>query len=170
MAVKVHSKGYSMNSKVLLIRSKMFLMICIMGLGWVFSGCAPAVLTPVSASHPAEQPADRPDEPGQTETMETTPEKQSPRALAALQLTDQGRMFLEQGRPDDAIGIFERALNLNPNSGMNYYYLSEAWLMKGNIAQAAEFNRLAEIYFKDDNLWLDRLMEQRERIKNQKPQ
>ena len=41
--------------------------------------------------------------------------------------------------------------------------------MKGNIAQAAEFNRIAEIYFKDDNEWLDRLMHQRERIKKQKP-
>jgi tetratricopeptide (TPR) repeat protein len=151
-----------MNSKVLLIRFKSFLMICIIGLGGVFAGCSPAVLTPV--------PADRPDEPPrQTEKMETTPEKPSPRALAALQLTDQGRMFLEQGQPDDAIGVLEQALNLNPTSGMNYYYLSEAWLMKGNLPQAAEFNRLAEIYFKDDNPWLDRMMEQRERIKKQKP-
>jgi len=149
-----------MNSKVLSIRSKSFLVFCILGLGWAFAGCSPAVLTPLQAEQPGE--------PRQTEKTETMPEKPSPRALAALQLTDQGRMFLERGQPDDAIGILEQALNLNPTSGMNYYYLSEAWLMKGNIAQAAEFNRLAEIYFKDDNEWLDRLMEQRERIKKQK--
>ncbi|MBW2571503.1 MAG: hypothetical protein JRE61_03825 [Deltaproteobacteria bacterium] len=139
-----------MNSKVLSIRSKSFLMFCLLGLGWVFAGCAPAVLTPLPAEHPGE--------PRETEKTETIQEKPSPRALAALQLT-----------PDDAIGILEQALNLNPAGGMNYYYLSEAWLMKGNIAQAAEFNRLGEIYFKDDNQWLDRLMEQRERIKKQKP-
>ena len=150
-----------MNSKVLSIRSKSFLVFCVLGLGWVFAGCAPAVLTPL--------PADQPGEPRQTEKTETPPEKPSPRALAALQLTDQGLMFLERGQPDDAIGMLEQALNLNPTSGMNYYYLSEAWLMKGNNAQAAEFNRLAEIYFKDDNEWLDRLMQQRERIKKQKP-
>lgn len=150
-----------MNSKVLSIRSKSFLICCILGLGWIFSGCAPAVLTP--------QPADRSDGLRQNEKMETPPEKPSPRALAALQLTDQGRMFLERGQPDDAIGILEQALNLNPTSGMNYYYLSEAWLMKGNIAQAAEFNRLGEIYFKDDKQWLDRVMEQRERIEKRKP-
>ena len=150
-----------MSSKVLSIRFKSFLMFCILELGWVLAGCAPAVLTPLPAEHP--------DEPRQTEKMETTPEKPSPRAVAALQLTDQGRMFLERGQPDDAIGILEQALNLNPAGGMNYYYLSEAWLMKGNIAQAAEFNRIAEIYFKDDNEWLDRLMHQRERIKKQKP-
>lgn len=150
-----------MNSKVLSIRSKSFLMVCILGLGWVFAGCAPAVLTPLPAEHPGE--------PRETEKRETTQEKPSPRALAALQLTDQGRMYLEGGQPDDAIGILEQALNLNPTSGMNYYYLSEAWLMKGNIVQAAEFNRLAEIYFKDDSEWLHRLMQQRERIKKQKP-
>jgi tetratricopeptide (TPR) repeat protein len=150
-----------MSSKVLSIHSKSFLLFCLLGLGWVFAGCAPAVLTPL--------PAEQPDEPRQIEKTETIQEKPSPRALAALQLTDQGRMFLDRGRPDDAIGILEQALNLNPASGMNYYYLSEAWLMKGNITQAAEFNRLGEIYFRDDSQWLDRLMEQRERIKKQKP-
>ena len=154
-----------MSSKVLSIRSKLFLMVCIMGLGWVFSGCSPAVLTPL----PEAQPAGQLPEPPQTEKMETTSEKPSPRALAALQLVDQGRMFLERGQPDDAIGILERALNLNPASGMNYYYLSEAWLMKGNMVQAAEFNRLAEIYFKNDSPWMDRVMEQRQRIAKQKP-
>jgi tetratricopeptide (TPR) repeat protein len=89
----------------------------------------------------------------------------SPRALAALQLTEQGRMFLENNQPDDAIGILERALNLNPNNGRNYYYLAEAWLMKWNIEQATEFNRLAEIYLKDDSEWLSRVILQRERIK-----
>ena len=149
-----------MNSKVLSMRSKSFFMFCLLGLGWVFAGCAPAVLTPLPAEHPGE--------PRETEKTETIQEKPSPRALAALQLTDQGRMFLERGQPDDAIGILEQALNLNPAGGMNYYYLSEAWLMKGNIVQAAEFNRLGEIYFKGDRQWLDRLMEQRERIEKQK--
>ncbi|MFO7555119.1 MAG: tetratricopeptide repeat protein [Desulfobacterales bacterium] len=74
-------------------------------------------------------------------------------------------MFLEKNQPDDAIGILERALNLNPGNGRNYYYLAEAWLMKGNIEQAMEFNRLAEVYLKDDSEWLDRVIGQRKRIK-----
>jgi cytochrome c-type biogenesis protein CcmH/NrfG len=68
-------------------------------------------------------------------------------------------------QPDDAIGILERSLNLNPDNGRNYYYLAEAWLMKWNIGQATEFNRLAEIYLKDDSEWLNRVKLQRERIK-----
>jgi tetratricopeptide (TPR) repeat protein len=76
-------------------------------------------------------------------------------------------MFLEKNQPDNAIGILERALNLNPNNGRNYYYLAEAWLMKWNIGQATEFNRLAEIYLKDDSEWLNRVILQRKRIKEQ---
>jgi len=40
--------------------------------------------------------------------------------------------------------------------------------VKGNIAQAAEFNRLAAIYLEGDAKWMDRVMQQRERIKKTK--
>jgi tetratricopeptide (TPR) repeat protein len=125
----------------------------------VLSGCAPAVITPPpkvygETSREANEFEENTEKPGL-----------SPRALAALQLTEQGRIFLENNQPDDAIGILERALNLNPNNGRNYYYLAEAWLMKWNIGQATEFNRLAEIYLKDDHEWLNRVLLQRERIK-----
>ena len=101
----------------------------------------------------------------QTWEAESTPAKPSPRALASLQLTEQGRQFLENGDPDDAIRMLEQALNLDPANGQNYYYLSEAWLMKGNVSQAAEFNRLAAIYLEDDDKWLYQVIQQRERIK-----
>ena len=153
-----------MGLKVLLISFKTVIVTFTFGCIMVLSGCAPAVMKPSPEVY-----RETPQEVGEFEENAGKPGL-SPRALAALQLTEQGRMFLENNQPDDAIGILERALNLNPNNGRNYYYLAEAWLMKGNIAQAAEFNRLAEIYFKDDKLWLDRLMEQQERIKSQKPQ
>jgi tetratricopeptide (TPR) repeat protein len=144
--------------KVFLIRFKMFVSSLVFVFLMVLSGCAPAVVksTP-STTWGTSQGAGG---------GEKNPERQglSPRALAALQLTEQGRMFLENKQPDDAIGILERALNLNPDNGRNYYYLAEAWLMKGNIRQAAEFNRLAEIYLKDDNEWLQRVILQKERI------
>ena len=101
----------------------------------------------------------------QTGEAESTPAKPSPRALASLQLTEQGRQFLESGDPDDAIRMLEQALNLDPANGQNYYYMSEAWLMKGNVSQAAEFNRLAAIYLEDDDKWLYQVIQQRERIK-----
>lgn len=97
-------------------------------------------------------------------TILSVPEEHSPRALASLQLTEQGRTLLQSGDPDNAISIFEQAININPTNGQNYYYLSEAWLLKGNAIQAKEFNRLAEIYLQDDRRWMRRVLQQRERI------
>jgi len=148
-----------MGLKTFLISFKMVVVTCILGLSMVISGCAPAVMKPSPEVY-----RETPREAGELEENAEKPGL-SPRALAALQLTEQGRMFLENNQPDDAIGILERALNLNPNNGRNYYYLAEAWLMKWNIGQATEFNRLAEIYLKDDSEWLYRVILQRERIK-----
>jgi predicted Zn-dependent protease len=149
-----------MGLKVFLISFKIVIVTCIFGFGMVLSGCTPAVMKPSPPDVYRETPRE-------ADEFEKNAEKPglSPRALAALQLTEQGRMFLENNQPDDAIGILEQALNLNPDNGRNYYYLAEAWLMKWNIGQATEFNRLAEIYLKDDNEWLYRVKLQRERIK-----
>jgi tetratricopeptide (TPR) repeat protein len=88
----------------------------------------------------------------------------SPHAQASLQLTEQGRSLLENGKANDAISTLERAINLNPTNGLNYYYLSEAWLFKGNFNQAEEFNSLAEIYLKASPEWALRVRSQRGRI------
>ena len=88
----------------------------------------------------------------------------SPRALASLGLTEQGRLLLERGNLDDAISMLERAVSLNPTNGINYFYLSEAWLLKGDTVQAEEFNRLAAIYLREKGVWSAKVTEQTERI------
>jgi tetratricopeptide (TPR) repeat protein len=90
--------------------------------------------------------------------------KESPRVVASLQLTDQGRRLVEDHQPDKAIRILEQGVSLNPLNGQNYYYLAEAWLMKGAIDQAKEFNHLAEIHLKDDREWMLRVGQQTDRI------
>lgn len=92
-------------------------------------------------------------------------QEDSPRAVASLRLTEQARVLLESGKVDDAISTLERAINLNPSNGRNYYYLAEAWLRKGNPSQAREFNRLAAIYLRDEPEWINRVDNQKERIK-----
>ena len=72
---------------------------------------------------------------------------------------------MERGNLDDAISMLERAVSLNPTNGINYFYLSEAWLLKGDTVQAEEFNRLAAIYLRDDIEWMARVMEQGENIR-----
>jgi len=73
-------------------------------------------------------------------------------------------MLLENGKVDDAIVTLERAINVNPSTGQSYYYLAEAWLKKGNLSQAAEFNRLAAMYLREDPDWINRVDDQREKI------
>jgi len=89
---------------------------------------------------------------------------ENPRVVASLQLTDQGRRLLEDRQPDKAIRLLEQAVSLNPLNGQNYYYLSEAWLMKGAIEQAKEFNQLAGIHLKADSEWMIRVEHQADRI------
>lgn len=97
-----------------------------------------------------------------------TPPRQdeSPRAVASLRLTEQARALLESGKVDDAITTLERAINVNPSNGQNYYYLAEAWLKKGNPSQAREFNRLAALYLRDEPAWSSRIKDQQERIRS----
>jgi tetratricopeptide (TPR) repeat protein len=147
-----------MGSKAFLIHFKAVIATLVFGSLLILLGCAPSVVK----SAPSTSWKTSQDAGGGQKNIEK--QRMSPRALAALQLTEQGRMFIENNQPDDAIGILERALNLNPDNGRNYYYLAEAWLMKGNFGQAAQFNRLAQIYLKDDNEWLQRVNLQKERI------
>ena len=123
-------------------------------------GCTATTSTPPVPTHApsahVEESARPSDQPG-------------PRALASLGLTEQGRLLLERGNPDDAISMLERAVSLNPTNGINYFYLSEAWLMKGDTVQAEEFNRLAFIYLREDSEWLAKAREQEQHILRQAP-
>jgi len=94
----------------------------------------------------------------------------SSRELASQELSRQARILLDQGDPDRAIRQLERAVNLNPGNGQSYYYLSEAWLAKGDAEQAKEFNRLAELYLKDDPDWRVRVVRQSDRIREHEKQ
>jgi tetratricopeptide (TPR) repeat protein len=92
------------------------------------------------------------------------PAEPSPRVLASLKLTDQGRRHVEAGEADRAIRVLEQAISLNPNNGQNYYYLTEAWLMKGFAAEARQFNGLAESHLTGDKAWEKLVTRQAERI------
>jgi predicted Zn-dependent protease len=106
-----------------------------------------------------EAPVEMEEQAGTDETAE-----ENPRVVASLQLTDQGRRLIEERKPDKAIRVLEQAVSLHPTNGQNYYYLSEAWLMKGSAAQAKEFNDLAEIHLKEDSEWVIRVANQADRI------
>ena len=105
------------------------------------------------------------DRPSPAPDSEPKPAPPTPRAQASLSLTEAGRQALEDGRPDQAIGLLERAASLNPGAGENYFWLAEAWLKKGNLGQAREYNRLAVRYLGRDPDWSGQVRLQSERIK-----
>jgi len=92
------------------------------------------------------------------------PDEPSPRVLASLKLTDQGRRYVDAGQADRAIRVLEQAISLNPNNGQNYYYLSEAWLMKGFATKARQFNGLAHSHLTGEEGWEKLVIRQAERI------
>jgi tetratricopeptide (TPR) repeat protein len=153
---KLDTDIFQRGFQILSNRFKLWFILCVAGFGLGILGCAQ-----VTSTTATQGSWDRHIKAGDTGS---SPDKPSPRAIASLQLTDQGRLFLQAGDPDRAIRMYEQALNLDPANGQNYYYLSEAWLMKGNIAQAAEFNRLAAMYLEGEPEWMDRVVRQRDRI------
>lgn len=129
------------------------------------ASCAPRGIAPSpdgvlkprpERSYPAE-PAEKEQSPA---------EEADPRMVASLQLTQQGRAFVETRKPDNAIRVLEKAVAIDPSNGRNYYYLSEAWLMKGNTLQAGNFNELASIHLVSDATWRQRIADQKKRIRN----
>jgi tetratricopeptide (TPR) repeat protein len=87
-----------------------------------------------------------------------------PREKASMQLTQEGKQLLDEGKTDNAIRLLEQAIGLNPNNGQSYYYLAQAWLEKGIFSEAKEFNDLAQIYLQDDKKWMIRVEKQADRI------
>lgn len=152
-----------------------FPLMCVL-LSLVISSCAGPAVRPTARSAPQAPAPGRSAPPESAPPPEQAPgpavqdrvpepRQETPRTVASLRLTEQARSFLEAGNPDQAIRTLERAMNLNPSNGENFYYLSEAWMMKRNLRQAEEFNRLAALYLKKDARWIARVAEQAERIK-----
>ena len=126
-------------------------MIGIILLAALLAGCP----KPMLEGYPSE---------GDQITVSEEAGAENPRVVASLQLTDQGRRLVEERQPDRAIRVLEQAVSLHPTNGRNYYYLAEAWLMKGFADQAKEFNQLAEIHLKEDSRWMIRVGRQADRI------
>jgi hypothetical protein len=151
---------------------KKFLLMLLAAIVLVTVGCImtsprPAAAPPLPSPPPSPPPGapSKPDTAVIPEERKEPVERPGPRAVASLQMTEQGRVLLEQKKVDDAITVLERAVSLNPGNGQNYYYLAEAWLFKRNIKQAEEFNSLAGTYLEGDQTWMLKVEDQKKRIK-----
>ena len=131
------------------------------------TACAPRGIPPAPDTAPAprtERSAPAEQQEKEQEAEKPTPEP-GPRLLASLELTREARSLIDAGRADHAIRMLERAMALDSSNGQNYYYLSEAWLLKGDTIQAGHFNELAFIHLRTDDTWRPRVLNQKDRIK-----
>ena len=129
------------------------------------SACAPRGIPPTpdtAARTERSAPAEQQEKDPAAESPATEP---GPRLLASLELTREARSLIDAGRADHAIRMLERAMALDSSNGQNYYYLSEAWLLKGDTIQAGHFNELAFIHLRTDDTWRPRVLNQKDRIK-----
>ena len=156
------SSGFSMGLKTFL--NKNFFVVCgriVCAAAWLgLSACAtipPAPPPPPETGLPAPEMVEPPDTAGQIPDS---------RMVASHSLTREGHRLLAENNFDGAIRVLERAVGLNPADGPGYYYLAEAWLGKNNPALAAQFNRLARLYLRDDPAWSGRAEAQKNRIES----
>ena len=83
---------------------------------------------------------------------------------ASLELVHQAQRHLQARDPHSAIRTLEKALQLNPVGGQNYFYLAEAWIQLNRPHQANEYHRLATIYLPPHGSWQEKLLIQKEKI------
>jgi hypothetical protein len=143
----------------------------------MIAACAPMQPAGMPSSRPLPTPAEPPPTmppeepepvpPAYPVPQEPTPESSEspgPRTLAALNLVEQARGFLDRGRPDEALRILERSMRIDPGNPQSAYYLAEAWILKGNRRQAEAFHRLAAVHLSGDPQWTEKLRAQRRRL------
>ena len=119
-------------------------------LGMMLSGCA--------------TPAGEPGPPSRSSPVTGRTVEPAPRAVASMRLTERARLHWEADRPDEAIQVLERAVNLEGN-GRAYLLMAEAWLLKGDLDRARAYNRLAGIHpAREDPSWSERVRRQKEKI------
>ncbi|HET6466026.1 MAG TPA: tetratricopeptide repeat protein [Nitrospiria bacterium] len=87
----------------------------------------------------------------------TTDSSQTGQQEASLQLTDEGRQLLDEGRLDEAASVFQKAISLYPNNPYAYYYLGRSRYLKKDYARSLTPLRQAELYLSGDSVWLARV-------------
>jgi len=84
----------------------------------------------------------------------TTP----PNVTAALRLIEDGRQQMRQGRYDQAIDRFERAVAIDPTNAYGYYFLAQLHYRNKQYDQAAAFaGRAASLSARNDRIWAARV-------------
>ena len=103
---------------------------------------------PVIKESDIAAPAEAPSKPLEKKPAEPPPQ---PQHVASMHLVDQAKASLAQGKPDPAIPLLEKAIQVDVHNGEAFFNLAKAWRMKGSRQKALQFSQKAEVLFQDDH-------------------
>jgi Flp pilus assembly protein TadD len=115
----------------------------------------PAITEVMLPQPDLDQPPTTPEPASLVQTINTaTP----PNVAAALRLIDEGRQARDQGRHDQALERFERAVAIDPTNAYGYYFLAQLHYINKNYDQALAFSsRAATLSARNDRICLGRV-------------
>ncbi len=149
---------------------KWFLIILLAAIELVTIGCimtSPRPAPPPSSPTPLPLPGSpsKPETAVIPEAPKEPEERPGPRAMASLQMTEQGRELLERKKVDDAIRVLERAVSLNPGYGQNLLIPCRGVSPKRNTSVRPKNLTLWQGHYLEGNNWMLKVEEQKKRIK-----
>lgn len=125
-------------------------------------GCAPERIN--SHTHNSKPPPPRVMEKAPQKNDDVQMNETTSRETASLELVHQAQRLLLARDPHSAIRTLEKALQLNPVEGQNYFFMAEAWILLKQPHQALEYHRLAIMYLSPHVAWQEKLLIQKKKI------
>jgi tetratricopeptide (TPR) repeat protein len=133
-----------------------WLMVCCL------CGCAGERISSTAHRTVSEPPGAAGKAPQRPTSVATT--QPNSRETASFELVHQAQQHLLANDPHSAMRALEKALQLNPAGGQNYFFMAEAWIQLKRPHQAIENHRLAERYLPPHAAWQQKLLIQQEKI------
>lgn len=86
-------------------------------------------------------------QPSSTAGGPRVPEEKSPQRIASAELVDRARNLALSGQVDEALGLLERAIEIDAYNGEAFYEMARCWELKGNHNRALTFVDRAILIF-----------------------
>ncbi len=77
--------------------------------------------------------------------------------LASLEITERGRQTLADGRVEQAVSLFEKAISLDPRNPYAYYYLGKSRFIRKEYDRILTPLEQARHYFLKERGWLSKV-------------
>ena len=134
---------------------------------FTFIACPPAAKKPAKKVPKAKQEEKKPAE---VSRPAAAPQAETPQRKASDRLVEKGKASIDSKSYDQAAGLFQDAMNVDPSNGVAYYYLALTDHYLGQGGAAAGLLDKAESLLRGDKYWAQKIEELRTLVTGEKPQ